>query len=141
MPDESEHIQDTSTTFEEKSSYESLIMNNIKTFYSYMSKPRSDNRNKRLIAELNKMMYIVQIFEDEENIKKEFDLINEVYNKENLTMDDFEHFLNLHAIACQRIWHRKGLLLTQSPYKENILKDVTDDWRKEYPDKFKEGDA
>ena len=50
----------------------------------------------------------------------------------------FIELLHKLAVICQRIWYHKGLLLTPVPYKENIYKDVLEQWIEQYPEKFLE---
>jgi hypothetical protein len=124
------------TEYKETGSYEDLIMKNIKEFYNLISKPFSQTRNEQVIAEINKMIYIIQIFENNENIEKEFNIIKPLIPMGMIGRAEFDHVLNLIALTCQRIWHRKGVLLTAVPYKEDIYKDLMDKWRKKYPEKF-----
>ena len=129
--------QDPDYSYKEQIYYPQVILDNIKDFYRYIAQPSSDERDDKLISEINKMTYQVQIFEDPENIEKEFSDVKKFLNgKKVISYKHFEELLHLIAVACQRIWHRKGLLLTPVPYKEDIYKDLLTDAQKSFPDRF-----
>jgi len=132
---------DTTPDFDWKETvyYPSVIMDNITTFYDLISQPESNERNRKLISEITKMMKQVEIFEDKEIIDKEFKEVKVfLQGKTIVSYYYFTELMHKIAVVCQRIWHRKGLLLTPVPYKEDIYKDVYDDMIKAYPDKFPE---
>jgi len=123
----------------EKAYYPQVIMDNITTFYNTVSQKKSKERDEKLVSEITKMMRQIEIFEDEEIILKEFQEINDfLKGKTNVSYFLFLELLHKLAVVCQRIWHRKGLLLTPVPYKENISKDLLEQWIQAYPEKFPE---
>jgi len=126
----------------EQNYYPSVIMNTIKTFYTTISKKKSRERDEILISEINKMMKQIEIFEDTEIIEKEFKEIKEyLKGKNTIPYYNFIELLHKIAVVCQRVWHRKGLLLTPVPYKEDIYKDLQEKWKETYPDKFPDQDV
>lgn len=123
----------------EKAYYPEVIMDNITTFYSTVSKKKSKERDQILVSEINKMMKQIEIFEDREIIDREFQEIEDFLQGEKVvSYFYFIELLHKIAVVCQRIWHRKGLLLTPVPYKEDIFKDVLEQWINIYPDDFPE---
>jgi len=123
----------------EKTYYPEVIMDNIKTFYDTISKEESRQRDEKLVSEINKMMKQIEIFEEQEIIEKEFKEIQEfLQDKKVISYALFIELLHKLAVVCQRIWYHKGLLLTPVPYKENIYKDILEEWISFYPDKFPE---
>lgn len=122
--------------------YPSVIMSNIKSFYENIAKPDSDERNEKVIHELNKMNWMIRIFEEPENIKKEFKELKEwLDGRTTITFDEFDEFCHRDAVSCQRTWHKKGQLLTPVPYKEDIKKDVIEEWKKKYPELYKDEES
>lgn len=121
----------------EKAYYPEIIMDNIKRFYDLISQPKKRERDIKLVSELNKMIKMIEIFEDKEIIDKEFKEL-EVYlkGKKTISYDNFIDLLHRIAVICQRIWYHKGLLLTPVPYKEDIYKSVLESWMEDYPEKF-----
>ena len=118
--------------------YPRVIMDNITNFYRLISQPESDERDEKLISEINKMMKQIEIFEEKKIIEKEFREVKKFLDgKTTISYFYFIELLHKIAVVCQRIWHRKGQLLTPVPYKEDIYKDVKEEWKKKYPEKFK----
>lgn len=123
----------------EKIYYPAIIMETITNFYGLISQPESDERNQKIISEITKMMRQIEIFEDEDIIESEFKEVKDFLQGETtISYSRFIELLHKIAVVCQRIWYRKGLLLTPVPYKEDIYKIVLEDWIEEYPDKFPE---
>lgn len=129
-----------STGYKEKTQYSSIILSNIREFYDLVSKPCTDeleDRDERIIKVIINMMNTVEIFEDKEVIEKEFVEVKEFLDcRKNIGYDEFIDLMHKIAVACQRIWHKKRLLLTPVPYQEDIYKTVHDQWTRVYPEKF-----
>lgn len=125
--------------WKETAYYPEVIMDNIKRFYELTTQPRSSDRDEKIVSEINKMVKMIEIFEDKEIIDKEFKELQEyIKGKKTISYDYFIELLHKIAVICQRIWYHKGLLLTPVPYKEDIYKDVLESWIKTYPKKFPE---
>ena len=133
-----EETKDDGFEWKEKTQYSSIILSNIKNFYEQTAKPESDERDERIVKEITNMMRAVEIFEVKEVISKEFVVVKEFLSgRTEIDYNDFIDLMHKIAVACQRIWHKKRLLLTPVPYQEDVYKTVHDEWVKKYPDKFK----